>query len=148
MYNQFFTIKPRISKKNGGSKVVHLRHPDDQYGTLFPGGRSGGGRYLPQSPGFPSQPPLSLLISILIGKRPVAAGRRSSLAETVFVGPPRSRQSHPLSDTPVPEARRRTSLKETKATLRRPTFPIKTSALRLESWKRGVSRQGKEPLPT
>jgi len=24
MYNQFFTIKPRISKKNGGSKVVHL----------------------------------------------------------------------------------------------------------------------------
>jgi len=24
MYNQFFTIKPRISEKNGGSKVVHL----------------------------------------------------------------------------------------------------------------------------
>ena len=24
MYNQFFTIKPQISKKNGGSKVVHL----------------------------------------------------------------------------------------------------------------------------
>jgi len=24
MYNQFFPIKPRISEKNGGSKVVHL----------------------------------------------------------------------------------------------------------------------------
>jgi len=24
MYNQFFTIKPRISEKNGGSEVVHL----------------------------------------------------------------------------------------------------------------------------
>jgi len=24
MYNQFFTIKPRISEKNGGSKIVHL----------------------------------------------------------------------------------------------------------------------------
>jgi len=24
MYNQFFTIKPQISEKNGGSKVVHL----------------------------------------------------------------------------------------------------------------------------
>jgi len=24
MYNQFFTIKSRISKKNGGSEVVHL----------------------------------------------------------------------------------------------------------------------------
>jgi len=24
MYNQFFTIKPRISEKNGGSKAVHL----------------------------------------------------------------------------------------------------------------------------
>jgi len=24
MYNQFFTIKPRISEKNGGSKVIHL----------------------------------------------------------------------------------------------------------------------------
>jgi len=24
MYNQFFTIKPRISEKNSGSKVVHL----------------------------------------------------------------------------------------------------------------------------
>ncbi|GFT28199.1 mariner Mos1 transposase [Trichonephila clavipes] len=24
MYNQFFTIKPRIKEKNGGSKVVHL----------------------------------------------------------------------------------------------------------------------------
>jgi len=24
MYNQFFTIKPRISEKNDGSKVVHL----------------------------------------------------------------------------------------------------------------------------
>jgi len=24
MYNQFFTIKPLISEKNGGSKVVYL----------------------------------------------------------------------------------------------------------------------------
>jgi len=24
MYNQFFTIKPRISEKNGRSKIVHL----------------------------------------------------------------------------------------------------------------------------
>jgi len=27
MYNQFFTIKPRISEKNGGRKVVHLISP-------------------------------------------------------------------------------------------------------------------------
>ena len=29
MYNQFFTIKPRISEKNGGSKVVHLIFDSD-----------------------------------------------------------------------------------------------------------------------
>jgi len=31
MYNQFFTIKPWISEKNGGSKVVHLINKKIEY---------------------------------------------------------------------------------------------------------------------
>jgi len=31
MYNQFFTIKPRISEKNDGSKVVHLEYIEAIY---------------------------------------------------------------------------------------------------------------------
>ena len=36
MYNQFFTIKPRISEKNGGSKVVHLIPKLQDYYSLTP----------------------------------------------------------------------------------------------------------------